>query len=225
MRCRAVTAAARRGSVAAMDEASPRRRAPRRDAQARRAALIAAAAASFAREGYGVPLEVIAERAGVGRGTLYRNFRDRAALALAIFSAEIDRLEAEIDPAAPLAATIATLVRDGAAASSLFVRIAVELHGDDPNLTDFHALGARLEAVIAPVVAAAKERGELDPGATAEQLVLAMRMAGGLLLPFMTEAEVAARVDAAVRLLIDGLRPRQEAGSLQPSPNALATAT
>ncbi|SFP56719.1 TetR family transcriptional regulator [Sphingomonas rubra] len=189
------------------DPAKPTR-APRRDAQARREALIVAAAASFACDGYGVALETIADRAGVGRGTLYRNFRDRGALALAIFSREIDRLEAVLDPAAPIAETIATMVRDGAAASALFTRIAVELHLDDPNFSAFQLLGERLERVVAPLVAGAKARGELDAAVTPDQLVLAMRMAGGLLLPFMDEAQVAARVEAALRMLLDGLRPR-----------------
>ena len=106
---------------------APRRRAPRRDAQRRREALLNAAADRFAAQGYSVPLETIADQAGVGRGTLYRNFRDREALALAIFSREIDRMEAGLDPAAPLDQTILAMVREGAATSSLFNRFAGEL--------------------------------------------------------------------------------------------------
>jgi DNA-binding transcriptional regulator YbjK len=41
----------------------------RRDARARREALLEAAAACFDADGFGVPLEDIAARAGVGRGT------------------------------------------------------------------------------------------------------------------------------------------------------------
>lgn len=191
-----------------MDEPAKPKRAPRRDAQERREALISAAAMSFARDGYGIALETIADRAGVGRGTLYRNFRDRGALALAIFSREIDRMAAKLDPTAPVAATIAAMVHDGAAASALFVRIAVELRADDPNLTAFQTLGERLERIVTPLVVAGKARGELDARVTPEQLVLAIRMAGGLLLPLMDEAQVTARIDAALRLLLDGLRPR-----------------
>ena len=69
------------------------------DAQARRDALIAAARLCFARAGYFVPLEDIADAAGVGRGTFYRNFKDRMALALAVFEQEIERMRARLDPA------------------------------------------------------------------------------------------------------------------------------
>lgn len=61
----------------------------RKDASERRNALLAAAAEVFAERGYNVPLDVIAERAGVGRATLYRNFEDRGALALAVFEAQL----------------------------------------------------------------------------------------------------------------------------------------
>ncbi|WP_431312381.1 TetR/AcrR family transcriptional regulator [Sphingomonas natans] len=47
------------------------------DAAARREVLIDAGAHCFAEGGYLVPLGEIAARAGVERGTLYRNFRDR----------------------------------------------------------------------------------------------------------------------------------------------------
>ena len=52
----------------------------RKDAQERRDRLIAAAADLFELQCYDVPLEAIAERAGIGRGTLYRNFRARMLL-------------------------------------------------------------------------------------------------------------------------------------------------
>lgn len=189
-------------------EVTPRRRAPRRDARERREALIVAAAELFARDGYGVALESIADRAGVGRGTLYRNFSDREAIALAIFSREVDRLEAILDPDRPVAETMAAMVRDGAPAAALFMRIAVELGEGDPHLPAFVALGERLEAIVEPLVRAAQRRGEFAASVTPRQVVLAMRMAGGLLLPFMTEDDRAANLDAALTLVLDGMRPR-----------------
>lgn len=190
------------------DPASKKSRAPRRDAQIRREALISAAAAVFADEGYGAPLELVADRAAVGRATLYRNFPDRAALALSIFSREVDRLEATIDTEAPLRATIALMVVQGAAAASLFARIAADLHAENPNVPAFHALGARLEGVIAPAVERAKARGEIGPAVTPRQIVLAMRMAAALVIPSLGEDQVTAQVEEALSLLMDGLRPR-----------------
>jgi AcrR family transcriptional regulator len=65
----------------------------RKDAAERRAALRRAAAAEFAEHGLDVPLEAIADRAGVGRATLYRNFADRDELVLEVFSALVDELD------------------------------------------------------------------------------------------------------------------------------------
>ncbi len=56
----------------------PRR--PRRDAEANRERVLAAAAAAMLREGRNVPLAAIAAEAGVGVGTLYRRYADRKAL-------------------------------------------------------------------------------------------------------------------------------------------------
>ena len=64
----------------------------RKDAAERREALLKAAAEAFARDGLDTPLHVIAEQAGVGRATLYRNFADRSELALAVFVGQIDDL-------------------------------------------------------------------------------------------------------------------------------------
>lgn len=60
----------------------PRRR--RADARANRAALLDAAARAVMRDGYAVPLDRIAQEAGVGVATLYRNFADREALITAL---------------------------------------------------------------------------------------------------------------------------------------------
>lgn len=60
----------------------PRR--PRRDAEANRDRLLAAAASAMTREGRHVPLAVIAAEAGVGVGTFYRKYADRDALMQAL---------------------------------------------------------------------------------------------------------------------------------------------
>ena len=178
----------------------------RRDAQQRRDALLQAAAECFAASGYTVALEDIAERAGVGRGTLYRNFKDRMALILAIFEREVDRLDVSVDPEVPLGDTLARLVRVGAPASFLFSRLAREmpLHGD--NLAAFKALGERLDRLVEPAAAIARNRGEIRAAIGGHELVLAMRMVNGLLNPGMEAAEMDAEIKTAVTLLMEGLR-------------------
>jgi AcrR family transcriptional regulator len=69
----------------------------RKDARERRERLVQVAAEMFEGEGYGVPLEAIAERAGIGRGTLYRNFRDRSALILEVMRLRLKDLATEIE--------------------------------------------------------------------------------------------------------------------------------
>ncbi|PSL03692.1 TetR family transcriptional regulator [Haloactinopolyspora alba] len=58
----------------------PAQRKPRRDAEANRQRLLAAASSAMLREGRNVPLADIAAEAGVGVGTFYRRYPDRDAL-------------------------------------------------------------------------------------------------------------------------------------------------
>lgn len=72
--------------------------APRRlrvDAQRNRDALLATARAVFARLGTDVPLEIVAQEAGVGRGTLYRHFPSREHMLAAIMRDNAAVLEAK----------------------------------------------------------------------------------------------------------------------------------
>jgi AcrR family transcriptional regulator len=64
----------------------------RADARRNREKLLSAAVELFAGAGEDVALEAIAERAGVGIGTLYRNFPTREALAEAAYRNEVKRL-------------------------------------------------------------------------------------------------------------------------------------
>jgi AcrR family transcriptional regulator len=63
----------------------------RSDARANRDRILAAAREAFAEDG-DTSMNQIAQRAGVGPGTLYRNYASREALVLAIYQDEVDRL-------------------------------------------------------------------------------------------------------------------------------------
>ncbi len=65
----------------------------RKDVVHNHAALLEAARAVFADQGLDAPLDLIAEKAGVGRGTLYRHFADRTELALAVLEADLADLD------------------------------------------------------------------------------------------------------------------------------------
>src|SRR5580658_3772091 len=78
-------------------------RRPRADSLRNRARLLEAAEAVFGSEGLGVPIDRIAERAGVGVGTLYRHFPTKEALFEAIVLRHFEKLveEARIAETAP----------------------------------------------------------------------------------------------------------------------------
>jgi AcrR family transcriptional regulator len=84
--------------------ADPSRRAelePRRaDARRNRSRILQAALEAFAAEGRLVPLDDIARRAGVGAGTVYRNFPTKEALFTAVIT---ERFESIIEEARSLA--------------------------------------------------------------------------------------------------------------------------
>jgi AcrR family transcriptional regulator len=68
----------------------------RSDAVKNRERILAAAEATFASDGLGVPIDTVAQRAGVGVGTLYRHFPTKEALFEAIV---MTRLESLLDEA------------------------------------------------------------------------------------------------------------------------------
>ncbi len=74
----------------------------RADARRNFDALLAAARDAFAADGIGASLEDIARRAGVGIGTLYRNFPTRDVLIEAVYVAEVEKLIEASDEVADL---------------------------------------------------------------------------------------------------------------------------
>src|SRR2546423_3402717 len=76
----------------------------RADARRNHDKLVAAARAVFTEDGTSAPLEDVAERAGVGIGTLYRHFPTRQALLEAVYLEEVQaiaRVAAELEALPP----------------------------------------------------------------------------------------------------------------------------
>ncbi len=71
--------------------------ATRADALRNRETVLRAAARLFAAEGLEVSLERVAQRAGVGAGTVYRHFPSKATLVEAVFAQHLDDLVAAAD--------------------------------------------------------------------------------------------------------------------------------
>jgi AcrR family transcriptional regulator len=91
-----VTDSARSGLAAAV------KRPQRADARRNFDALLTAAREAFGEHGTDASLEEIARRAGVGIGTLYRNFPTRQDLFHAVYFGEVEELCAAADEAAAL---------------------------------------------------------------------------------------------------------------------------
>ena len=69
-----------------------RSRKPRSDGERNRELIIQVAKQAFTENGAGASLDDIAQKAGVGAGTLYRHFPSREALLGAVYRAEVEKL-------------------------------------------------------------------------------------------------------------------------------------
>jgi AcrR family transcriptional regulator len=77
-------------SAAEQDPHDARPRAKRADAQRKMSSLLEAALEVFKNSGVDAPVREIAERAGVGLGTVYRHFPQRSDLIKAVFQSQVD---------------------------------------------------------------------------------------------------------------------------------------
>ncbi|SOD63349.1 transcriptional regulator, TetR family [Streptomyces zhaozhouensis] len=152
-----------------------------RQQQARRtrAAVLAAAAAVFVDQGVQAPVRDIAERAGVGVGTVYRHFPTRADLVTAVYRHQIDTC----------AALAPRLLEESASPYSAltcwvdaFVEFLVTKHGlgaalgaGDPGLENLHALMLdTLVPACASLLEACVAADEVGPDLTAYTLMRAI---------------------------------------------------
>jgi AcrR family transcriptional regulator len=176
----------------------------RKDAQERRARLIAVAADMFEQQGYDVPLEAIAESAGIGRGTLYRNFRDRSMLVLEVVRRRLDELIAQV----------AFITDDRAAFRFFLVRIGLlsALHAsgvrnlvDDPSLKrEWHEFEVRARQLMALPLERARNAGIVRDDLSVDDIsrIAQMLQAVALDLPPEERDSVMSR---AVLLLMEGI--------------------
>src|SRR5215213_9524025 len=155
----------------------------RADAERNRRRIVEAAQAVFADAGLAVPLEVIAQRAGVGIATLYRRFPTREDLVAASFAPKMAEYLAAIEEA--LRAADAW---DGLCG---FVARACAMQAADRGLSDVLALtfptAKALEAQralayrgLAELVGRAQTQGTLRPDFTLEDVVLLLMANAGV---------------------------------------------
>lgn len=177
----------------------------RADAQRNIESLLHAAIAVFAASGVDVPVREIAEKAGVGIGTIYRHFPQRSDLIVAVFRHEVDAcadaapiLAAKHAPGEALARWMERYVDFIAAKRGL----AAALHSGDPAFDTLPAyFQQRLEPALRKLLASAAAAGEIRTDISAMDLLGAV---GSLSMHAYKQGPEHAR--RMVSLLVDGLR-------------------
>jgi AcrR family transcriptional regulator len=190
----------------------------RKDAERNRQRILAAAGAVFAECGVQATLDAVAERAGVGVGTVYRRFPDKEALIDALFE---ERIEAIVAIAEECLA-----MDDAWEAFAAFFDRAVSLHGEDRALKDlvFSAAHgnervARARRRIKPAVEAIAARAQADGRLRADFTITDTPV---LQLMLTEVIEYAGDVEPCVwrrylAILLDGLRAEAARTPLEPA--------
>ncbi|MGN0065171.1 MAG: TetR/AcrR family transcriptional regulator [Nocardioides sp.] len=150
---------------------------PRRDAARNRELLLSSAEEVFHEHGASAPLDLVVQRAGVGRATLYRHFPDRQALVSALFEARVDDLEKLAGATGPhqLETLLSEMWTMQQSAPGLFL----VLFASDPGQQDLAALGERMERIVASSVEGAHQEGWLHPDVTAHTIMQVLMMLTG----------------------------------------------
>ena len=184
----------------------------RKDAERNRRRILDAAGELFAERGLHVTLDAVAQRAGVGVGTVYRRFADKEALIDALFE---DRIE-----------EVAALAETGLEADDawdglvLFLERSMELHAHDRGLkellfTTAHgrdrvaAARERIKPLVTVLVERAQAAGGLRADVQATDLAVVQLMVTSVMeYAGDTAPEVWRR---GLAIVLDGLRARPDA--------------
>ena len=191
------------------DGLEPRGRADRRvraDAQRNIDTLLQTALAVFATSGVDAPVREIAEKAGVGVGTLYRHFPQRSDLIVAVFRNEVDAcadagsaLAAEYEPGDALDRWLQRYIDFIAAKRGL----SAALHSGNPAFESLpiyfqEKLQPALRGLLEAAAKAGKVRADIDP---AELLLAVARLCAP-----NDQGGINEQSRRMVALLVDGLR-------------------
>ena len=183
------------------DKARPKRA----DAQRKMSSLLEAALEVFKESGVDAPVRTIAEKAGVGLGTVYRHFPQRSDLIKAVFQSRIDacadaasELAAQLEPGEALAQWMQRYVDFIATKRGL----ASALHSGDPAYSALPGLfNTRMLPALKELLDSAVKSGEVRAGVDAEELLHAVAN-----LCRVSHDKEPAYSRRMVALLVDGLR-------------------
>jgi AcrR family transcriptional regulator len=202
-----------------MTDAPAEPRPLRADAERNRRRILTAAGEVFAERGLTATLDAVAERAGVGVGTVYRRFPDKEALVDALFEERIEEVRALAEEA--------LTIDDAFAALGAFLERATAMHLDDRALKELvfsTAHGqervARARDTIAPVVGRLVERAHASGQLRADAALTDIPMVQ-LMLTSVIEYAAEVSPDLWRRYLavvLDGLRAGHAATPMRPDP-------
>jgi len=185
---------------------TPEHRPVRADAQRNIDALLEGAVAVFMTSGVDAPVREIADRAGVGIGTLYRHFPRRSDLIVAVCRREID---ACVDAAQSLAAgrepfdALANWMQRYAALIIAKRGLAKALHSGDPAYDSVPKyFDERLRPALRSLLKTATEAGSVRADVDPDDLL----GAAASLCMSSYNAAAPGRAERMVALLVDGLR-------------------
>lgn len=201
-------------------------RAPRSDAERNRRRVLDAASAVFAARGPSVTLTDVAREAGVGVGTVYRNFKDREAVLDALFADKIallvrvaDDAAATTDPGEAMRQVLLGVMTARATDRGLDVILTA------PSRSERFAreLGDAFIPQVDELASNAAAAGELRADFAAQEVCLLGFMVGKV-------ADVTRETDPDLwrryaQLLIDGTRPSAARAPLSPEPLSFESMT
>jgi AcrR family transcriptional regulator len=174
----------------------------RADARRNRDKVLRAAREAFAASGYGVPLDEIAARAGVGPGTVYRHFPAKEALFQAVATARVEDLiddaRARADADDPGGAFFGFLARIGEeAAAKRDMPDAIAIAGSQQD---------RLHAAVDVLLRRAQEAGAVRADISTPDLIVLLKGLLASIQDVSADATDPAVRDRVFAVLTDGLR-------------------
>jgi AcrR family transcriptional regulator len=175
----------------------------RADARRNYEKLLTAAREAFAEGGEATSLESIAERAGVGIGTLYRNFPNRQALVEALYVDEVEevcRTAAELESADPWEALNSWLQRVVSYVATKQALIAELVNYLDTDAELFQACRTYLYSAGEPLLLRAQEAGVVRPDVAIGEVI--QLVVGIAKVPSADPAQT----EHVLRVALDGLR-------------------
>jgi AcrR family transcriptional regulator len=177
----------------------------RADARRNYDKVVTAAREAFAERGASTSLEEIARRAGVGIGTLYRNFPNRQSLLEAVYAGEVESLcssaaeFAELEPWEGFVAWVQGLVGYMATKQALAQELFEYVDRDAPL---FQSCRTLLFATAEPLLARAQAAGEVRPDTNVAEII---QLVGGISKIPAAEPE---QIEHIIEIALDGLRCR-----------------